>query len=269
MPLDERIDELYRLPLSEFTAARNALAKTLVGPETKRVRALAKPTVVPWAVNQLFWHARLVYERLMKSGDALRGLQIAALNGQARRKPDVQSAAESHRKALAEAVRQTGRLAESANVHPDADDLSRTLEALSLAATRPDHEGRLTEPLRPAGFEALSGLSPAAIKPAVDSGHRLRIVAGSRPNAAQPAVSKDRDEEKLKRAAEAAARKLEEEQRAKRRRAEANVKVAERALERAKATEARARDAHEQAERDREAAQAALTAARKFLTLNF
>ena len=71
MNLDPRIDDLYRLPLNEFTAARNALAKTLGGDEAKRVRALAKPTLVPWALNQLFWKARPTYERLLKSGDAL------------------------------------------------------------------------------------------------------------------------------------------------------------------------------------------------------
>ena len=39
--------------------------------------------VVPWAVNQLFWKARHVYERLMKSGEALRKAQIAALKAAA------------------------------------------------------------------------------------------------------------------------------------------------------------------------------------------
>ncbi len=33
--LDAKIDDLYRLPLSEFTGARNALAKTLKGDERK------------------------------------------------------------------------------------------------------------------------------------------------------------------------------------------------------------------------------------------
>jgi len=77
--LDAKIDDLYRLPLSEFTGARNALAKTLTGDEAKRVRALEKPTVVPWAVNQVYWRARSTYDRLMKSGEKLRAAQIAAL----------------------------------------------------------------------------------------------------------------------------------------------------------------------------------------------
>ena len=120
-------------PLSEFTAARNALAKTLSGDEAKRVRALAKPTVVPWAVNQVYWHARAAYDRLMKSGERLRKAQIAALEG---RSADVRAASEAHRHAIAEAVAEAERLAASAGSKPGADALARTFEALSLATER-------------------------------------------------------------------------------------------------------------------------------------
>ena len=99
--LDTKLDDLYRLPLADFTAARNALAKTLAGDDAKRVRALVKPTLVPWALNQLFWKARPTYERLLKSGDALRKAQISALEG---RGVDVRRASEAHGKALADAL---------------------------------------------------------------------------------------------------------------------------------------------------------------------
>lgn len=146
MNLDPKIDDLYRLPLAEFTAARNALAKTLSGDEAKRVRALAKPTLVPWALNQLFWRARQTYERLLKSGDALRKAQIAALEG---RGGEIRRASEAHRKALADAVREATRLAEAEGSRPGADELARMLEALSLAATHPEQPGRLTESRAP------------------------------------------------------------------------------------------------------------------------
>src|SRR6185503_2684646 len=81
--LDSSIDRLYQEPLEGFVAARTALAKTLTGAEAKRVKALQKPTTVPWAVNQLYWHARPVYDRLIKSGGAVRAAQIAALGGRA------------------------------------------------------------------------------------------------------------------------------------------------------------------------------------------
>ena len=81
--LDAKIDDLYRLPLGEFTGARNALAKSLSKDDAKLVKALEKPTVVPWAVNQVYWRARSTYDRLMKSGEKLRAAQIAALEGRA------------------------------------------------------------------------------------------------------------------------------------------------------------------------------------------
>jgi len=75
----------------------------LTGAEAKRVRALAKPTVVPWAVNQVYWHARSVYEQVIKSGERLRAAQIASLEG--RRGVDLREAGDTHRRALADAVK--------------------------------------------------------------------------------------------------------------------------------------------------------------------
>jgi len=156
--LDAKIDDLYQTPLNEFISARNALAKSLSGDDAKRVRALAKPTVVPWAVNQVYWRARATYDRLMKSGDQLRKAQIAALEGKA---ADVRAAGESHRRAMAEAVGEAERLAAASGAKPGADALMRTFEALSIAGKPPEEPGRLTQPLQPAGFEALAGVKPS------------------------------------------------------------------------------------------------------------
>jgi colicin import membrane protein len=157
--LDENIDDLYRQPLSAFTGARNALAKSLSGDEAKRVRALVKPAVVPWAVNQVYWRARPTYERVMKSGERLRAAQIDALEGKS---ADVRGAAAAHRRAIAEAVAEAERQAAAAGSKPAADALMRTFEALSLASEPPDAPGRLTGALQPAGFEALAGVKPQA-----------------------------------------------------------------------------------------------------------
>ena len=153
--LDAKIDELYRLPLAEFTSARNALAKTLSKDDAKIVKALEKPTVVPWAVNQVYWRARATYDRLMKSGEKLRTAQIAALEGRA---ADVRAASEAHRRAISEAVAEAERLASASGAKPGADPLARTFESLSLATSAPGQPGRLTDALQPAGFEALAGL---------------------------------------------------------------------------------------------------------------
>ena len=106
--LDTKIDDLYARPLSEFTPARNALAKTLSGAEAARVKGLPKPAVVPWAINQVYWHARPVYERALKAGERLRHAQIAALEGKA---ADVRAAAAAHRTAVGEAVKEAERFA--------------------------------------------------------------------------------------------------------------------------------------------------------------
>jgi len=157
--LDDQIDDLYQRPLAEFIGARNALAKTLTGGEAQRVKALPKPTVVAWAANQTYWHARGAYDALMKSGERVRKAQIAALQGKA---ADVRGANDEHRRAVAAAVAEAERLASRAGSKPSPDALARTFEALSLTPHPPDPPGRLIEPLQPGtGFEALAGVTPA------------------------------------------------------------------------------------------------------------
>jgi hypothetical protein len=161
--LEQAIDDLYRLPLGDFTAARNRLAKTLAGTERERVRTLEKPAVVPWAVNQLYWRARPAYDRVLKAGAALRAAQIDALEGRPGRVPKASSA---HRQALADATTRALALAMEHDVRPAAEPLSRMLEALSLSPAPPDPGGRLTEVIQLSGFEALAGVRPAAPAPA-------------------------------------------------------------------------------------------------------
>jgi len=155
--LDDKIDDLYKQPLGDFTRERNGLARSLTGDDAKRVKALAKPTLVPWAVNQVYWRARGAYDRLLKAGEKLRKAQIAALEG---RSADVRAASEAHRRAIAEAVGEAERLEGAAGSKPAPDALSRTFEALSLAVEPPESPGRLTEAMQPAGFEALAGITP-------------------------------------------------------------------------------------------------------------
>jgi len=156
--IESRIDELYRGSLREFTAGRNALARTLQRVDAQRVRKLAKPTVVPWAVNQVYWRARVVWDRLVKTGEQLRTAQLASLEG---RKADVRAAQDAHRQAIADAVQQAQSIAGAERLHPAPDALMRTFEALSLAPQMAEPAGRVTKPIQPAGFEALSGVKLA------------------------------------------------------------------------------------------------------------
>ena len=205
--LDTQIDDLYRLPLAEFTSARNALVKTVRGADATHVRTLAKPTLVAWTVNQVYWRSRAIYERLMKAGERVRRAQIAALAGQS---ADLREATGAHRQALADAVKEAERIAAASGSRPAPDALMRTFEALSLAKEPPTRPGRLTDALQPAGFEALAGVTPA-------------VFAGAA-GKAEPTK-----EELKKRAEEEKRRAAEEKKRA------AEIRKAEAALERAKA----------------------------------
>src|SRR6266545_3879434 len=95
--LDANIDELYRQPLDTFTDARAALAKGLKGDEAHRVKQLKKPTTVPWAVNQVYWRARAAFDRVLKTGAALRRAQLGVLEG---RSGDVRGASKEQREAV-------------------------------------------------------------------------------------------------------------------------------------------------------------------------
>jgi hypothetical protein len=154
--VESSIDELYKGPIDAFVPGRTALARTLKGDDARQVKALPKPRVGAWAVNQLYWHARPLYERVVKSGEKLRAAQIAALNG---RRADLRAATDAHHKAIGDAVTEASRLAAAASLHPGAEELIRTFEALSLARELSEKPGRLTRPLQPAGFEALAGIA--------------------------------------------------------------------------------------------------------------
>ena len=253
--LDAKIDDLYRLPLAEFTAARNALAKSLSKDDAKLIKALAKPTVVPWAVNQLYWHARATYDRLMKSGEKLRAAQIAALEG---RGADVRAASESHRRAIGEAVAEAGRLATASGAKPGADPLARTFESLSLATSAPGQPGRLTDALQPAGFEALLGVTPSEVRST-----KSEVRSGKLEMVKPAAERRTPNDERLLRAAAKAAEKEAAKAAAEKQKHEAAVKDAEAQLERVQAAERSARETWERVHDDLLAARQALTDLRR------
>jgi len=261
--LESKIDELYQRPLDEFIPARSALASELKGDDARRVKQLKKPTNAPWAVNQVYWHARPVFDRALKSGSALRRAQIAALEG---RSADVRGATDAHRQAVSAAVAKAIEIARGGNVHPDRDALIQTFEALSLASTPPESPGRLTQPLQPGGFEMLTGVEPVAtpkVRPAPDPPHAVRQkpdTTDGTPHAARvkPDAAYEKRREESERKAAAAAQAREREAAAERRRHDAAVKKAEAALAHAREREADAERAWRQAQENVDAAKRAL-----------
>src|SRR5690349_13777577 len=74
--IDDDIDALFQLPLAEFIGARKTLGARLKkegrADESDRVKALAKPSISVWAVNQLYWHHRDEFKKLIAAGQRFR-----------------------------------------------------------------------------------------------------------------------------------------------------------------------------------------------------
>src|SRR5688572_30209505 len=160
------IDALYQGPLGEFTAGRNALEKRVKAEQGKEaaaaIKALEKPGVSAWAVNQLFWRYRIDFDRLLRSGDDLRASQQKRMAG---RDVDVNAAIDARREALSKLMGRAAAILEEGGTTSDEirNRVGQTLEALSVygtsdAAPRP---GRLTGDVQPPGFAALAALVPA------------------------------------------------------------------------------------------------------------
>lgn len=155
--IETEIDRLYQLAPDAFTAERNALAKT-AGPDTPAVKRLVKPPIAAWAVNQVYWRRRDVYDALIKASKELRQAHKAVLSG---KKGDVRTAAKAHEAALDAALKAALALLD-AEGHPATEATRQAVATTLRALPVDDPPGRLTRTLQPGGFEMLAGLSIAA-----------------------------------------------------------------------------------------------------------
>ncbi len=258
--VEQEIDRLYELPLGAFTAARNALAKRIGGAESARIKALDKPQLAAWAVNQLYWRRRKTYDQLVKASERLRAAHRAAIAG---RSADVRGVDDAHRAATRDALKEILALLDAAGER--ATDATRTALLRTLEAL-PSEEppGRLARPLEPSGFALLAGVQPAepskVLQFRATRKGKGRASLEAQPHGTRERVAKARkavaDAERTLRAARAAARE-----------AETGQRQATKHVDRTREREARARDALEAAEREvREAAaeaDRARTAARR------
>ena len=156
----DKIDNLYRLPLEEFTKTRNALSKTLSGDEKRVVASLPKPTLPMWAVNQLYWNDRATYKALIEAAEKLRAAHRAVLGG---KKADLRKPDEVHRAALDRATAKATSMLEQAAgrvSEPARDTIRRALAALP----NDEQAGRLTREPEPVGFSLFAGVKPRPAK---------------------------------------------------------------------------------------------------------
>jgi hypothetical protein len=158
------IDALFKLPLSEFTAARNALATRLKKAgdraEADRVKSLPKPSVPAWAVNQLYWKHRGLFDRLIATGERFRQVHASQIAGSP---VDVREPLAERREVLSTLAGLADALLREAGHNPTTEVMRRissTLEALSTESSVSDasHAGRLSEDINPPGFESLAGI---------------------------------------------------------------------------------------------------------------
>jgi phage shock protein A len=162
MKKNNDIDALFALPLAEFTAARNALAKRLKldkrEDEAEAVMELAKPSVSAWAVNQLYWKHREKFDALVEAGARLGKAQAVQLSGKA---GDLQGAMTARRETVSALLQLADKLL-SAGGHASTPETMRriqtTLETLSTSDSQ--RAGRLTEDIGPVGFESLAAFAP-------------------------------------------------------------------------------------------------------------
>ena len=166
--LEHDVDALFRLPVAEFTGARNALAARLKKSgrrdEAVFVKALVKPPSSAWAVNQLYWNHREAFDRLIASGERFHKAQASRGAGKV---ADMRAALDARREALAQLSDLATSLLRDAGHNPSLDIVRRittTLEAISVYASRSDapRPGRLTDDVDPPGCESFASFVPVA-----------------------------------------------------------------------------------------------------------
>ena len=233
MDLDAEIDRLYELDADEFVAGRDELVKRLRAEKRREdataVKALRRPTVVAWALNQLARREREGIDELLAAGDALREAQRQALGGDA---SALRTAGAERRKVVDRLRKRAAAVLEAAGKGSDAtlDQVAAGLEAASAdpAAGEELRQGRLSKELEgPSGFGGLS--LDDALAASVTAGRDDRRKGEALAKAA--AEAEERAEEARRHVAEAAA----EVERLERELAEARVAAAdaEQALEEA------------------------------------
>jgi chromosome segregation ATPase len=241
--LDKQIDRLYALPLEEFTAARNELAKGLRASGDREaadlVRSLEKPSLPAWVANQLVRERAGEVRSLLEAADELRGAQERALGGAGA--DAVRSASEQERVALRALGDSAREVLEDAGRRTPGT-IERVVATLRAAAADPEarplfEQGRLTHEIASSGFPALTAVPS---KPETPQRRKTDAAAEARRGARERAKQLQGEVRELRRAVQAAEGRLREAER-EHARAEREAADARADLERAEAELERAR----------------------------
>jgi hypothetical protein len=253
-------EDLYGLPLEEFTPARDALAKQLKASgrkdEAAEIKSLRKPSVAAWALNRVAREHSEAVDQLRGAGADLREAQEEAMSGDVGRLRDASRgvAEEVDRVAglAADVLRAAGRPVSAAQQ----EKIVATLRTAAVDDEAGDAlaRGVLVEELESTGFSLLgpgsgtvsapsrpSTKTPASATPSGD-GDSIKTLPGAERPPKKPKASKEALE-----AVEAARREL--------RRCDAEAEMAatraRRRAERAETAAKRAVEAQREAEQAR------------------
>lgn len=255
-------EDLYGLPLEEFTPARDALAKELKAAgrkdEAAEVKSLRKPSLAAWALNRAARDHPDAIEQLRAAGADLRAAQEEALSGDAGRLREAGRSLSDEIERVgglaADALRDAGRPATAAQQ----EKLVATLRTAAIDDAAGDvlARGVLVDDLDASGFSLLaSGSGALAARPSSSARTARTVEAdgdGKRtlPGAERP-TQKSKPNKEAVEAVEAARREL--------RRADAEADQAttraRRKAERAEAAAKRAAEAQREADEARAAAE--------------
>jgi hypothetical protein len=165
--LETELDRLYALPPEEFIAARNELTSRLRKAGQKEaaesVRALRKPSIPVWAVNQLARLHRKEMDALVDAGERLRRAQERAFAGEGGE--GVRATTADERAAIRALTKLGERLLAAESRPATKPTLERIAGTLRAAAVDPAASallvaGRLPDEVESPGFSALASLAP-------------------------------------------------------------------------------------------------------------
>lgn len=209
--LDKAIDRLYTARPEEFVGQRDELVRSLRKDGDRdaadEVKALRKPTLAAWTVNQLARREKLALRSLLTAGERLREAHAKVFAGESWE--PLRRAQEDERKAIDALAQAAGRILEEAGSPTGGQTLDRVQETLHAAAADEElaqavRAGRLAKEQEAAGFglELLQGL-PAG-QPRGEEPVRRRKAARDERQAAERRL------QKAERAAEAAQQAVED-----------------------------------------------------------
>jgi DNA repair exonuclease SbcCD ATPase subunit len=190
----EIADDLYSLPLAEFTPARDARAKELKGEDVgKQVKALKKPSTAAWVVNLLVRREAEQVDQLVTVGEALREAQ-ASMSGD-----DLRALTRQRRQLTAAVTQQARSLAVDEGLKVTqavADQVEATLTAAMIDEDcgRAVRSGLLVAALSTTGVDEVELAKSVAVPEALGFTATPREAAASTPPDLHVVPDPDADE---------------------------------------------------------------------------